>query len=446
MEVVMNVGRVLGPLFAMIIGAVAAAAGCGDYGQGSTGAGQDDALGTITLDLSVAPVNARCAVITVTPQTGTPVVRQIPLGPSQSPSFVLSGLPTGTVTVNEQVFTVVCASTTGQMPMWASDTVTVALSPGAPVSVTFNLTLVGGGSQLTVITNFPGQAPMFNTFRATTLSPLDIAPGPDGALWYTNSGSVSRLTTGGALSDFPLGNGGNPAAFGIVTGPDGNLWIAQQNGFIGRLTPSGLLTQFPVPGTNPQPVRITLGSDGNLWFTDFNNGAIGRVTPAGVFTMFPLPTPSSFPQGIAAGPDGNIWFTEGIGNKVGRISPSGSIVEFGLPTAGAGPIGITAGPDGNIWFVENSANRIGRATPAGSIVEFLIPTPNTDALEITTGPDGALWFSEVVVPQLGRITTLGTITEIPLPPPLTGCFGLTNGPDANLWFTANGNIGELLFH
>ena len=267
-------GRTSGLLLLVLgIGAAAAAVGCGDDRNGA-GTG-DDALGTITFDLSVAPVNARCAVVTITPQGGMAIVRQIPLGPSQAPSFVLGGLPTGTATVSEQVFTVACSATTGQTPMWASDTVTVALSPAAPVSVTFNLTVVGGSSQLAVINNFPNQAPVFNAFPSLGAASVQIAPGPDGALWVTNFGTITRITTSGVQTTFPLPGGNNDFPFGIVTGPDGNLWFTNRAGTVGRITTSGQVTEFTVPGTNTEPLQITLGTDANLWFTAAS--AIGQL-------------------------------------------------------------------------------------------------------------------------------------------------------------------------
>src|SRR4051812_37018865 len=41
---------------------------------------------------------------------------------------------------------------------------------------------------------------------------------------------------------------------GITTGPDGNLWFAESGaGRIGRMTPSGALTEFDLPKLPPPP-------------------------------------------------------------------------------------------------------------------------------------------------------------------------------------------------
>jgi virginiamycin B lyase len=55
-------------------------------------------------------------------------------------------------------------------------------------------------------------------------SPRGVTAGPDGALWFTESGvSVAgRITTSGSISEFLV------ATFphGIALGPDGALWLA----------------------------------------------------------------------------------------------------------------------------------------------------------------------------------------------------------------------------
>ena len=65
---------------------------------------------------------------------------------------------------------------------------------------------------------------------------------------------------------------------GITVGPDGNLWFTDSGlGMIGRITPSGQVTEFKVPYQFSRPAYIVTGPDGNLWFTDPGSGAIGRV-------------------------------------------------------------------------------------------------------------------------------------------------------------------------
>ena len=59
--------------------------------------------------------------------------------------------------------------------------------------------------------------------------PWRIAPGPDGALWFTVQGAdnVGRITTSGAVSTFaiPQGVPGFGHTNGMTEGPDGAMWF-----------------------------------------------------------------------------------------------------------------------------------------------------------------------------------------------------------------------------
>jgi len=258
-----------------------------------------------------------------------------------------------------------------------------------------------------------------------------MVAGPDGAVWFTDwSGKVSRITTSGSITSFPV-SGGVGQSDSITVGSDGNLWFAGGNG-ITRITTSGVATTFVPPTPASSPRAIVSGPDGALWFTETAGNKIGRVTTAGVFTEYPIPTASGDPYGIALGSDGALWFTEKA-NKIGRITTAGSITEFPI----AGDMGytsaITAGGDGNLWFTENPGNKIGRITTAGILTEFPLVT-TTRAFGITAGSDGNVWFSEFDGDRIGRITPAGSVTEYFIPTAASGPYGIVSGPDGNLWF------------
>lgn len=293
---------------------------------------------------------------------------------------------------------------------------------------------------------WPAQAQVITEFRIPTSGsqPYQIAPGP-GGMWFTEAAAnrIGLITPEGQVSEFPV----NRPADSIVAGPDGNLWFTSQ-GFLSRMTPSGVVTDFPISGRglgitvgadhsiwfteieNPPgssgilghataagqitEVRIgawaeslTLGPDGNFWlpnWTEVGYDAIVRVTPSGSETSFPLPgglnAPGDVgPAAVVAGPDGNIWFTEARTEQIGRVTSSGGIAVFNAP----GWFGIASGPDGKIWFTEN-ANKIGRVTTQGDYVEFGIPTPNAQPWGIAAGADGSIWFTERGADQIGRIS------------------------------------------
>jgi virginiamycin B lyase len=280
-----------------------------------------------------------------------------------------------------------------------------------------------------------------------TGSPIGIAAGPDGALWFAEySGGASgdqigRITTAGVVTQYPIAN--RCGAVGIAAGPDGALWFTCQNGGeIGRITTAGVITEHSVPTANSEPEYITAGPDGALWFTEFSGNKIGRITTAGAFTEFPVPTAGSGLTYITVGPDRALWFTEYDGNKIGRITTAGVITEYPIPGANIGPFGIAAGPDGALWFTEaSSATQIGRITTAGALTGYTVPGLNNGMLGIAAGPDGALWFVEGSG-DVSRVTATGVFTEYPIPHADLFPQGIAAGPDGALWFTESRHIGR----
>ncbi len=284
-----------------------------------------------------------------------------------------------------------------------------------------------------------------------------ITTGPDGALWFTNYGqaSVGRMTTSGKTTIYPAG------AFGptsITTGPDGALWftnaatviccgdtLVATGGSIGRITTSGAVTTYPTGEGDPG--AITVGPDGALWFT---NGAdsIGRITTSGAVTIY-SGSGISYPTAITAGPDGALWFTGD--NSVGRITTSGAVSIYSV----SGASGIAAGPDGALWITSttgqcvpvnkkqtecNSIDAIDRMTTSGVLTSRYSETPGplTGPLAITAGPDGALWFTNYGLdPSIGRITTSGVISTY-TDPSIKAPQDITTGPDGALWFVDPG--------
>jgi streptogramin lyase len=78
--------------------------------------------------------------------------------------------------------------------------------------------------------------------------PLDLAVGPDGALWYTvmPASTIGRLDPqSGKIRDYPLKTSGS-GSHGLVADQEGNFWF---KGYVGRLDPrTGMVTAYPMPG------------------------------------------------------------------------------------------------------------------------------------------------------------------------------------------------------
>ncbi len=382
---------------------------------GCSGGGPvEEGAGAVTLDLSTAPVDARCLQLTIL-QGATTTTKKVSVGPNEPAAFVASGLPVGSVTLSEQVFTQACASVT--TAKWVSDTQAVTLVAGQALAVTFNLRLATAAGIVNVNSNFPDPSGGFQRLTAvTSTSVTDTVLGPGDAIWGTTSGStqtaeVFKVDTAGVVSSvasFSTGAGTDGPLNSIAFGPDRRLWIGRETGVM-RLDPLNPVIRqvFLTPTANPRVSSIVVGPDNNLWFTEWAASKIGRITVAGIITEWALA--ASQPDSIVPGPDGNLWFVESNANKIGKITTAGAITEYTIPTAGSVPRTIVAGPDGNLWFSGSASNKIGKVTTAGAFTEYALTTPASEPWGITVGADGNLWFGRVL--GLGRITTAGIITE-----------------------------------
>jgi streptogramin lyase len=324
----------------------------------------------------------------------------------------------------------------------------------------------------------------FNTFALPTpnSAPTGIVAGPDGALWFTESGAnkIGRITPSGAVTEFALPTSAS-GPLGIAVGSDGALWFTENNAFqIGRITTAGAVTEFRLPATGYKPVSITAGPDGALWFTEVNannpatdqptsqpifeptshpilGGKIGRITTGGAVTEFAIPTgadPNGTPRGITTGPDGNLWFTERNASDrpaIGRLTPGGAYTEFATVNVLFSQSGsITVGPDGNLWFtVPEYPAYVGRITTSGTVASF-DTVPTSGPRDIAVGADGNLWFTQYdqmfgTPASITRITPAGVTTQFALADTSGGPFGMAADRNGNLWFTelVAGKIGEL---
>jgi streptogramin lyase len=153
-----------------------------------------------------------------------------------------------------------------------------------------------------------------------------VTAGPSNSLWLTDdhNNQIDQLSLSPTTDQVTGMNAYTPlgtlsSLVSITTGPDGNLWFGE-SGSIAKMTPSGTFTDYTLP-TGAQPSGITTGPDNALWFTDYYGGAdtVGRVTTSGGITEYPIPTSGAYPMGITAGSDGALWFTEYNSGKIGRI-------------------------------------------------------------------------------------------------------------------------------
>ncbi len=313
---------------------------------------------------------------------------------------------------------------------------------------------------------FAALAPQITEFTTPTAlsNPVLIAPGSDGAMWFTERvGNVARIptnaTSGTQIAEFPTPTVGS-APEGIVSGPDGQLWFTEENsnkiGHIPVTATSGSdISEIAVPTLGSAPTGITAGSDSALYFAEQATNRIGRIptsaTSTSAITEIALPIGSS-PFGIGTAADGTIWFPErnpvnAVAHMpVGATLPS-QITSITIPTAAAGPLWVAPGAAGTMIVSESGAHKIASvplaATTPAQITEF--STGTAEPFATVLGPDGAIWFAEAIGGKVGRIATDGTLLEFTLPTAGAQVTGIATGPDGAIWFTENNEakIGKI---
>lgn len=306
--------------------------------------------------------------------------------------------------------------------------------------------------------------------RSRAYSPVAIASGPNGDLWVTDnvdqdygeSVVVEVAPSGKRIETFHAYGTVSEGTWlaDIAAGPDGALWITDSyNQRILRMTTKGTFTGYRL-SFRQTPDSIASGPNKTLWFTS-NGGTpgVGRITTGGAITMYSQGISAGAQlQDIVKGPDGAMWFTESVGDRIGRITSDGTITEYSQGiTSGSQPWSIAVGADGALWFTEISGGRIGRITTDGTVTEFSKGiTPLERPYGIAAGPHQALWFTESVstgssyqsdAARIGRITTAGSITEYSGFKQRSYPTDIVLGPDRNIWFveTQAGRLGRITF-
>jgi len=199
--------------------------------------------------------------------------------------------------------------------------------------------------------------------------PHDVAPAPDGTVWYTGQGAghLGRLDPKtGKVDVIALGQGSSP--HGVIVGPDGAAWVTDSglNANV-RVDPrTREVKVFPLPADFPNSNLNTATFDrkGIYWFTG-QNGVYGRVNPStGKTDAWKAPRGRG-PYGIATAPNGDVWYASLAGDhlaKIDTVTGEASIVE--PPRKGVGPRRIWADSKGDLWVSLWHSGEVGRYDPA----------------------------------------------------------------------------------
>lgn len=211
--------------------------------------------------------------------------------------------------------------------------------------------------------------------------------------------AAALLTTPAAAQSvrhYPVPAGSAP--HDVAPAPDGTVWYtAQRAGALGRLDPAtGRTEQVPLgPGSAPHGVIV--GPDGAAWVTDSGQNAIVRVDPQSLAVRrFPLPdgTPYANLNTAAFDRHGRLWYT-GQSGYYGSVDPASGQVRVWSAPGGRGPYGIAATPSGDIWYVSLAGSHLARIDlDTGAATVIRPPTPDQGARRVWSDSKGRLWISE----------------------------------------------------
>ena len=192
--------------------------------------------------------------------------------------------------------------------------------------------------------------------------PHDVAPAPDGTIWYTGQGNASlgRLDPdSGDIDEIPLGPGSSP--HGVIVGPDGAPWITDSGlNAIVRVDPTtSEVDVFELPGGDANLNTAVFDLDGILWFTG-QAGVYGRLDPGtGEMQAFDAPRGRG-PYGITVTPSNEVFYASLAGNHIARIDQTTGVAEpIDPPTSAQGARRVWSDSNGVVWVAEWNAGQVG---------------------------------------------------------------------------------------
>lgn len=202
----------------------------------------------------------------------------------------------------------------------------------------------------------------------------------------------------GRMQSWKLATSRRTGIHDIAPAPDGGVWFsAQASGHLGWFEPATGRTELVALGAGSSPHGVIQGPDQAAWLTDSGQNAIVRVSwPDRKVTAFPLPagTPYANLNTCAFDGAGDLWFT-GQSGYVGKVAVKTGVVSVKESPRGRGPYGICATPSGDVWWCSLAGSfiaRIDRATGDSTIVQP--PTPNQGARRVWSDSRGRIWVSE----------------------------------------------------
>jgi len=264
--------------------------------------------------------------------------------------------------------------------------------------------------------------------------------------------ALSVLATAAAAEPatqvFPVPEGAHP--HDVAPAPDGTVWYtAQGQGALGILDPkTGAARQVPL-GDSSAPHGVIAGPDGAAWITDGGLNAIVRYDPAdGTVKNWPLPDSADAANLNTAAFDGDgvLWFT-GQSGYYGRLDPKSGAMQVWKAPRGRGPYGITATPAGDIWFVSLAGSYLAHVERASGKAE-VVPTPGEGdgARRVWSDSKGDLWVSLWNAGKLARYSPAARQWQTwPLPGDRPRAYAVYVDPRDIVWVSDFGSNAVLSF-
>lgn len=199
--------------------------------------------------------------------------------------------------------------------------------------------------------------------------PHDVAPAPDGSVWYTaqRQGALGRLDPAtGKTEHIPLGEGAAP--HGVIVGPDGAAWVTDGGlNAIVRVDPQTRAVKvwkLPEARGYTNLNTATFDNNGVLWFTG-QNGIYGQLNPqTGDMQVYDAPRGRG-PYGIATTPNGEVYYASLAGNHIAHIdTATGHATVIEPPTPGQGARRVWADSKNRIWVSEWNSGNVSMYDPA----------------------------------------------------------------------------------
>jgi virginiamycin B lyase len=195
---------------------------------------------------------------------------------------------------------------------------------------------------------------------------------------------------------YPVPKGSHP--HDVAPAPDGTVWYtAQPKGELGRLDPKTGKTEHIRLGLGSAPHGVIIGPDGAAWVTDGGQNAIVRVDPATrAVKLYRLPAGAAYANLNTAtfDRDGMLWYT-GQSGYYGSVNPKTGEVKVWDAPRGRGPYGITTTPGGEVYYASLAGNHIARIdTATGNATVIEPPTAGQGARRVWSDSRGRIWVSE----------------------------------------------------